>query len=140
MACEHAHSTTLLWLYGEADDAHLGHIQGCAECQTVVGEHADVASALGPTLSAVRAAPRGRPRWAAAAGALALAAAAVLTVAVLPPPSSGESGAQVAESERVEIGAAIVAIDPLGPVDSFDSQLDALDLELDSLSDDLEML
>lgn len=134
MACEHTQTTTLLWLYGEADDTHLEHIQGCAECQGVVADHADVAAALGPALPAVATVPRRswrRGAW--VAGAVLLVAAAWLLVVRAPAP-----GDPVVASDG---DAVLMAADgPLAPYDPFDSELDALDRELDRLSDDLEML
>ena len=126
MGCEHAETTTLLWLYGEAADAHAVHVAGCAACQEVVRTHEEVVSALGPALSATAAAdgPRrlGR-RGVGAATLLALAAALLLWVGVPPaaPPAS----------ERVV---------PAPSADPFDAALDDLDLELDRLSLELEML
>ncbi|MFK7928683.1 MAG: hypothetical protein AB8H79_10885 [Myxococcota bacterium] len=44
--CEHATSTTVLWLYGEADDSHATHVAGCADCTSVADDHATVAAAM----------------------------------------------------------------------------------------------
>ncbi len=46
MSCPHATTTTLLWLYGESEESHAEHVAGCAVCQAVAAEHADVMSAM----------------------------------------------------------------------------------------------
>lgn len=137
MACEHASTTTLAWLYGEADEAHVVHVQGCRACQDVVADHADVASALGPALGGVRVEPTRRRRWQWASLGLAAAAAGLLFVTGPPAPPEAVIGAGVEPG----VSAAIAASVPLGgPGDAFDSELEALDQELDRLTLDLEML
>ena len=46
MSCPHEQTTTLLWIYGEADDAHASHVAQCAICQQVLREHEHVHLAL----------------------------------------------------------------------------------------------
>ena len=121
MSCEHASETTLLWLYGEADDAHALHVAGCPDCQEVLREHEAVASALGPALAATASAPPASSRSRVWVGVLvALAAGLLVWLAVPEPP------------EPVVVAAP--SADPL------DVALDDLDLELDRLSSELEML
>lgn len=141
MQCEHAQSTTLLWLYGEADDAHALHVAGCDACAAVAAEHASVTSALGPALAAISAgalseppipAPRRRPRiqrivaWAAV-----LAAGALWTLSAAPP----------ADSPPEPDDAVAFAPPPrLNASDPFDAALDDLDREIERLSLELEQL
>lgn len=40
MSCEHATTTVLLHLYGEAPPWYAGHLARCAECQEALAEHA----------------------------------------------------------------------------------------------------
>ena len=54
MSCEYAETTTLLWLYGEADEAHAEHVAGCAECTAVAEMHADTGSMVAPILPVLR--------------------------------------------------------------------------------------
>lgn len=124
MSCPHAATTTVAFLYGEAPDAHALHVASCAECEGVVTEHEQVATALAPTLGAIRStgvAPS--PRRFGAVGVvaggvlLAMAATVLLMLRIEPPP--------------VEAPAA-------GVPDGFDVAIDELDLELTSL--ELELL
>lgn len=55
--CEHAETTTLLWLYGEADEAHATHVAGCGACTEVARQHADLMSEVGPIADRLVAAP-----------------------------------------------------------------------------------
>ncbi|HHO49741.1 MAG TPA: hypothetical protein ENK18_02450 [Deltaproteobacteria bacterium] len=148
MRCEHAQTTTLLWVYGEAEEAHAGHVAACADCRAVLSEHEAVASALGPALAAISAQPddpsgalagpaRRRAvglRWALGlAGAAAAAAAAIAVLTGGGPPGAGvESFAAVEPGRGLGLG--------LGPPDPFDLALDDLDRELERLSRDLERL
>lgn len=52
--CSHATTTTLLWLYGEADEAHAVHVATCAECTQVADEHASVVAAVSPIRDEIR--------------------------------------------------------------------------------------
>lgn len=143
MTCEHE-TTTLLWLYGEADDGHEAHIASCASCRALVAEHADVASALGPSLGALadggppraQPAPARRDRAWLGAGIVALAAAVLAWVAVTDPSGPPE----VAETVDPEVSAAIVASGSPNVGDPFDLEMDDLDRELDELSFELELL
>lgn len=86
--CEHAETTTLLWLYGEADDSHAAHVASCQECSEIARMHADVVpiaapvlrqadSASAQTLAPEPAARRGpSPLW----GLAGLAVAAALLI------------------------------------------------------------
>lgn len=145
MRCEHAQTTTLLWLYGEASDAHAAHVAGCAECSAVLAEHEALASALGPALAAISAQPdvvpaptRPRRRRRTLATALAVAAAAAgvgAFVGVGQPvgPLDSPGGQPVAAVEPGWVPAP-------GEPDPFDAALDDLDRELEWLSQDLERL
>lgn len=42
MSCPHAETTTILWIYGEAGDAHEAHVASCDTCQQVLAMHEDV--------------------------------------------------------------------------------------------------
>ena len=44
MSCPHEQTTTILWIYGEADDAHASHVASCTVCQKVLQEHEQVHS------------------------------------------------------------------------------------------------
>ena len=39
MSCPEATTTTIAWLYGEADDEHALHVASCPECAAVVEAH-----------------------------------------------------------------------------------------------------
>jgi hypothetical protein len=152
MSCHHTEAT-LLWMYGEGDEAHATHVATCAECQAVVQEHEQVASALGPTLGALAtpAPPRvpvaantpGPRRWFVGVSGMALVAVAVVAVWIgtgprLPLSATGPT------PEPVALGGVDTALAQatLGVPsdDRLDVQLDTLELELDALSLDLEML
>ena len=76
--CEHAESTVLLYLFGEAPRAYTAHLDACADCQTALTEHADTVAWVSPALAppAEVTAPRGW--W--LAPALTLAAGLALTL------------------------------------------------------------
>ncbi|MEN0066610.1 MAG: hypothetical protein AAGA48_31040 [Myxococcota bacterium] len=106
MSCPHATTTTLLWLYGEADASHDAHVASCAECQAVAADHADVMSAMAEVShldlcedppAAPRPVNRGWSVRAVSLTAVALAAAAgVLLMNRGPAP---EPGADLATQE-----------------------------------------
>jgi len=129
MSCPHATTTTLLWLYGEGDEDHLDHVAECAECQLVVAEHAEVASALGPVLPALATpppVPTGRTWWLAPIGVVALAAATLLAVRALPPPVPSTADTDVA------VVAPSAVLD-----DDLDEALEGLERDLSLLEQDL---
>ena len=61
MSCPHAQTTTILWIYGEADEAHATHVAGCAICQRVLQEHEQVHLALSLDGSEVEHSPVSQP-------------------------------------------------------------------------------
>ena len=61
MSCPHAQTTTILWIYGEADEAHATHVAGCAICQRVLQEHEQVHLALSLDGSGVERSPVSQP-------------------------------------------------------------------------------
>lgn len=115
MTCPHAATTTVRWIYGEADEAHLHHVAACAECQEVLAEHEAVSEALVPARRSV-AWPFARP----VAWGLALAAAVLLAFRALVPEPAPDPA-------------------PIF-VDRLDAELDALDAELDALAADFDSL
>lgn len=128
MSCPHATTTTLLWLYGEADEAHADHVAGCPECRAVAADQADVASAMvGITHLDLRdVTPRPQRRWISGVGvAVALAAAAALFLRPV----------EVVESD-IEL-AALAALDDEALDDPLDEQFEALALELGDLADNV---
>lgn len=139
MTCEHAETTTLLWLYGEADEAHAAHVAGCAECTAVADLHVDVMARVLPVAPAIAAEAStpasGRRRWPAwVAGGLALAAAALLVARLVTPTPITQSDTAVAALTPTP------ALEPAVSVlldDAFDAELDALDDDLDALALDL---
>lgn len=122
--CPHSTSTTLLWLYGEADEAHAAHVASCLACAVVAQEHEGVLGALGPTVAALRVPPppRRRPWWGIAA-ATALIAAVVVALTLRP------ADPAPAEDPTAPIGL-------LAP-DELDLRIDAVQGELAELSLDL---
>ena len=149
MSCEHARTTVLLHLFGEAPPWYAGHLARCEECQEALAEHAvtvglvegvfrdepvltmeqEAATAEVVDLPTRAAGPARRVRrpvlWAGAAAAvlaLALGATVVSDLAKGPSPT---------EIPMVEV---IPWEDPI------DQELDLLDFELDALARDLEEL
>lgn len=134
MSCPHATTTTLLWLYGEADESHAEHVAGCAVCRAVVAEHADVMSAMAEVShldlrpsneASTLPRPAHRPMWHLALGAVvggAMAAAVALTVRPAP-----------TEQPPVERPTIV-----LGGDDGLDDRFDALAWELGDLQADVE--
>jgi hypothetical protein len=87
--CEHAETTTLLWLYGEGDDGHAEHVAGCQACTRVVEVHSETIARIGQARLAdpvgeLHPANRPFPAWwmgmVAAAAVLVLAAGGVAVV------------------------------------------------------------
>ncbi|MBW1877041.1 MAG: hypothetical protein JRI25_00870 [Deltaproteobacteria bacterium] len=147
MSCEHAKSTTLLWLYGEGDEAHLHHVAACAECQAVVAEHEAVAGLVGPIAAdlAVSEAmpadpiPANRVPWRWMAVAAAVAASILVMGHLAPAPGgldrTGDTAVAVLEAPL----ASPMAVDGLFTA-ALDADLDALDADLDWMAADLETL
>ena len=138
MRCEHAATTTLLWLYGEADESHVEHVAGCEACQSVAEEHAEVMSAMAGVshldLRAeaeleVQPANRGR-FWPMVVGGAVVAALAVMFPRT---PAIPEVDVADTEVSPVEL-AAIVALDD----DPLDDSFDALSFELGDLMANVE--
>lgn len=145
MNCPHAETTTLLWLYGEADEAHALHVASCAECSRVAALHADVQSAVAPAAPALRRAssesaevvslppqPRRAP-W--AWGAVLLAASVLLFLGTAEPPSGEPAPGETPMPD------AVAQLDlPLSDPDQLDLRLDDVDRQILDLSLDLETL
>ena len=143
MSCEHAESTTLLWIYGEASEDHGLHVAACTECQDVVDglervQHAihPIAPALGPAdvVPVVVQVNNGFHfvRWGAA---LAVAASVLLAVQFMP----------LQPEVEVPADTDLALVQPRTPIsDSLYGDLDAgledLDVELDSLAWDMNTL
>lgn len=130
--CPHADTTTLLWLYGEADDRHGEHVAGCPSCGAVAREHTEVLSAVGPVLPALRRPMAGHPARPALVlptvlvGVAAAAALAVWTPIAGPADPPGTGAAADAPAH--------VVADPL------DQRLDALEAEVADLTLHLDLL
>ncbi len=150
MSCEHASTTTVLWAYGELDDdAHALHVASCPACSAALealeaAERgvAPVVGALGLEVAPVvegGAAERARRRapW----GLLALAAALVATLGTAlyaTRPHADPTEAPQAVDVHVEPAPAPLPAWP-DPA-ALDDELDALELELDSLRSDPSLL
>ncbi|MBT3218292.1 MAG: hypothetical protein HN348_04320 [Proteobacteria bacterium] len=136
MSCQHAKTTTLLWLYGEGPEDHVSHIAQCDECQAVTEEHSELMATIGPVIPALRRAePMRRRRWWIGGTVVALAAAAALMLrfVVVSPTVEPEVVATNDTDSNVEkyVEADLVFFDTL------DWGLDDLDDELEALSQDL---
>ncbi|MEO0601256.1 MAG: hypothetical protein AAF211_07460 [Myxococcota bacterium] len=137
MSCPHATTTTLLWLYGEADDAHADHVAGCAECQAVAADHADVMSAmadvshldLAPEAELAPLRPANRGVWVGFGMGVALAAAVALIVL-----RAGPSTPEVASDELPVDLSVFAALED----DPLDEQFDVLSQELGDLAANVE--
>jgi hypothetical protein len=142
MSCEHANSTTLQWLYDDGPEEHAMHIATCAECSTVVEEHADVAAAVGPVASAIATSPRRakpkakrRPmRWAGAAVLLAATVLIAVRVGVPPQGDTDQTLAMVTAAPASALEADVAFLDPL------DLQLEDLNDVFDAYANDLSGL
>ena len=141
MSCTQT-DTTLAWLYGEGDEAHLSHVGSCPTCQALVEDHEAVLAAVAPALPHVQQAPpsQATPEPAGRTGlvwALALVplAAAALVFAMLPgaPPVSPPSPDSV-------LPVPVASLDLDSEFGDLDRGLDDLDSELDDLFVDLEAL
>jgi hypothetical protein len=92
MSCEHAETTVLLYLFGEAPPEYADHLDGCEACQSALLEHADTVALVGPALCPPAELPAPPPAarweiWGTAIGAgLALAAGLAMTFSPAPPP------------------------------------------------------
>ncbi len=144
MSCEHAESTTLLWVYGEAPEAHDSHMAACAECQAVVDGLERVQHALQPIAPTLRLADAPQApaqvnngfrsaRWGVV---LALAASVLFAVGQLfaiPPTVDAPVDTDLA---------ALDVAPPLGDAlyGDLDAGLEDLDVDLDSLAWDLNTL
>jgi len=147
MSCEHASTTTLLWLYNETDEDHVHHVAACADCTAVVAEHEEVAAMVSPVLPGAPAAlavvpaaapvagGRGALFW---AGGLAVAAAAVMALGL----SLGQEEAPVELATLVDTDSmALTRTVWSGDLtDSLDDELDDLAWALDDLGQDLSTL
>ena len=142
MSCEHAESTTLLWLDGEAPEAHDLHVAACAECQEVIDGLERVQHALVPIAAALGVADVAATvqvntgfhfaRWGAA---LAVAASVLLAVRFMP----------LQAEVDVPADTDLASVQPLLPISNslygdLDAGLEDLDVALDSLAWDLNTL
>ncbi|MEM6930376.1 MAG: hypothetical protein AAF602_25790 [Myxococcota bacterium] len=133
MSCPHATTTTLLWLYGEGDDAHADHVASCAECQAVAADHADVMSAMSGVshldLESASPRPANRGLWVGFGMGAALAAAIALVVL-----HSGPATPEVASDELPVDLSVFAALED----DPLDEQFDVLSQELGDLAANVE--
>lgn len=155
--CPHAQTTTILWLYGEADAGHAAHVADCSACTAVADQHLDVQLAvpIPPSEPADVRANAPSPAWTAAprqtsgasgwrrsiylvSGAIALIAAAALLVVAVRGPS--------ADAPDRDTGQRAVAapVDlPLASDEEFGGlhdDIDALEADIDALEADLAVL
>jgi len=148
MSCEHAKGATLLWLYGEGDEAHVHHVATCAECQALVAEHEAVAGLVGP-VGAALAEPEGMPAepnpanrmpWQWMAAAAAVAASVLMTWQFAPGPTTADGTRDTAVAAlEVPATPTTAAVDGLFATE-MDAELDALDADLDWMAVGLETL
>lgn len=135
MSCEHAETTTLLWLYGEGDEAHATHVVACPECRAVVADHETVWSALDRARVPVPEVPEpaNRPwvRWALVGAMVAAAVAVALLTTPRPHPAPVPAVATLAAP-------APATADNHKP--DLDHDLDQLDGDMDALAADLHTL
>ena len=141
MSCPHATTTTIAWLYGEADEAHALHVADCAACTAVADEHELVMSVVVPVL------PRGKapelpeaPAWRSpswwAAGVL-LAASALLALRIGTAPVS----VSVPEPTSTATTVAALEVEPASVWSGeLEAELDDLDASLDALAADFGTL
>lgn len=158
MTCEHAATTVLLYLFGEAPDGYEEHLAACDECQESLSRHAATVRAVDPVLgpggAADVSAPSLEPRrivptppatarqvdaqihrtrtlpWLVAA-----AAAATLALAVARwPAQPGMVEDQDAAADAVTPG----RIEPEPWTDPIELELDDIAGEFDSLIRDME--
>ena len=146
MSCPHATTDTLLWLYGEGDEAHVHHVASCEECQAVVAEHEAVAGLVGP-IAADLAGPEATPAeptpanrvpWQWMAVAAAVAASILMTWQFAPGPRDLERDTAVAALEAPP-ATSPMTVDGMFTVE-MDVEMDALDAELDWMAAELETL
>ena len=123
--CEHAESTVLLYLFGEAPSGYAAHLDACADCQAALTEHADTIAWVSPALAppAEVTAPRGW--W--LAPALALAAGLALTLQ----PSAQSIANTTVQPPPVEVPD-LTWEDPLS------TELQRLAVDIDALSQQVE--
>ncbi len=124
--CEHAETTVLLHLFGEAPPGYADHLAGCGDCQQSLAEHAATVDAVAPAFEDLGP-PTRRRGWVLGGLGLALAAGVLLSVGLpgAPPPS-------------VDTGLALAST-PIDLTDPFDAELDLLAGELDLLLFDMEL-
>jgi len=143
MSCEHARTTVLLHLFGEAPTWYAGHLARCEECQEALAENAvtvglvegvfqeDEVLTMEQVAAPAEVVDLLRPRvgravlFAAAAAALLLVALGGALVAGL------ADGPTATDNPMVEV---IPWEDPI------DQELDLLDSDFDALARDLEEL
>jgi len=124
--CEHAESTVLLYLFGEAPPGYAAHLDACLDCQAALTEHADTIAWVSPALS--QPAPITAPRGWWLAPTLALAAGLALTLQPAPQPLPATSQPAAAELDAPDL----TWEDPLA------ADLQELDKDLDALARDVE--
>ncbi len=136
MSCEHAETTVLLYLFGEAPEGFEDHLAGCAACQEALAEHAATVRAVEPafeTAQVTELRPPARSRW---LPWMAAAAAVVGLVVLLnredPGTGPAVAGAAAAAAPTPPAAARRVWTDPI------ETELDDIDLEFESLARDLE--
>lgn len=134
--CEHAETTVLLYLFGEAPPEYSEHLAGCAECQASLSEHTDTVAMVTPALAKPQEAelvqlqqPRTPRSWLVGAG---LAMAAGVALSLQPAPSVDIDDAPVVAELTEE------AAPDLSWEDPFSTKLSSLDAEINDLARDLE--
>ena len=138
-SCEQSETTVLLYLFGEAPPEYSEHLDGCAECQAALSEHADTIAWVSPALAQPQEAelvqlpqPTTPRSWLVGAG---LALAAGMALSLQPGPAVDSDGAP-ALAELTE-GPEETAPD-LSWEDPFSTRLSSLDAEINDLARDLE--
>jgi len=141
-SCEHAETTVLLYLFGEAPPEYSEHLDGCAECQAALSEHADTVAWVSPALTQPPAAelvqltqPTTPRSWLVGAG---LALAAGMALSLQPGPSVDIDDAPVMAELMDDADDAEEAAPDLSWEEPFSTKLSSLDAEINHLARDLE--
>lgn len=158
MTCEHAETTVLLYLFGEAPAEYEEHLAQCEECQEALAEHAATVRAVEPVFrgdgeaaneSAIRSDPRKSTRETPSLGepsnrrsralpwlvAAAAAAVAFLLIARWPADPRPTAVAQSPAGPE-----SLTATIPAAWTDPIEEELDDIAVEFDLLARDMEDL